>query len=64
MMLSKNKHEGLILKKSNGKQHIVSQWDSQNITDDLSLTTKIEWSIGLRLCHLSTKFHEDFHCKI
>ena len=55
---------GLILKKSNGKQHIVSQWDSQNFIEDLSLTTKIEWSIGLRLCNGSTKFHEDFHCKI
>ena len=50
MMLSKNKHEGLILKKSNGKQHIVSQWDSQNITDDLSLTTKIESSVRLTFC--------------
>ena len=55
---------GLILKKSSGKQHIVSQWESQNITDDLSLTTKIEWSIALGLCNGSTKFHEDFHCKI
>ena len=55
---------GLILKKASGKQHIVSQWALQNIIDDLSLTTKIEWNIGLRLCHLSTKFHEDFHCKI
>ena len=42
---------GLILKKSNGKQHIVSLSDSQNTIDDLSLTTKIERSIGLRLCN-------------
>ena len=55
---------GLILKKSNGKQHIVSQWDSQNIIEDLSLTTKIEWSIGLRLCNWSTTFQEDSHYKI
>ena len=55
---------GLILKKSNGKQHIVSQWDSQNDIDDLSLTTKIEWSIALRLWYWSAKFHKDFHFKI
>ena len=55
---------GLMLKKSSDKQHILSQWESQNIIDELCLTTKIEWSIGLRLCNGSTKFHEDFHCKI